>query len=175
MQADLARNYFELFGLPVAFAVDANDLAARYRTLQRNFHPDKFAHASDQERRFSVQLSARLNEALQTLKDPVKRGRYLLQLKDIATDEETDTAMTPDFLMQQMELREQLAEAPDAGALERIRAELETEFNERLTQLAELLQSKESADWLEARALVRELQFLQKLQHEVRAREEAFD
>lgn len=175
MQADLARNYFELFGLPVAFAVDANDLAARYRTLQRNFHPDKFAHASNQERRLSVQLSARLNEALQTLKDPVKRGRYLLQLKNIATDEETDTVMTPAFLMQQMELRERLADAADARSLERIRAEIENQFNERLTQLAAYLQSTESADWLEARALVRELQFLQKLQQEVRAREEALD
>ena len=175
MQADLARNYFELFGLPVAFAIDGNDLAGRYRTLQRNFHPDKFAHASDQERRLSVQLSARLNEALQTLKDPVKRGRYLLQLKNIATDEETDTVMTPAFLMQQMELREQLADACDAATLERIRAQIDRQFNEKLTQLATCLQSAAAADWLEARGLVRELQFLQKLKQEVRAREEALE
>ena len=175
MQADLARNYFELFDLPVAFAVDADDLAARYRTLQRNFHPDKFAHASDQERRLSVQLSAQLNEALQTLKDPVKRGRYLLQLKNIATDEETDTVMTPEFLTQQMELREQLEDASDAGALEGMRATIARQFEDRLAELAASLQSVEPGDWLEARALVRELQFLQKLQQEVRAREEALD
>lgn len=175
MQADIARNYFELFGLPVAFAIDSNDLAARYRTLQRNFHPDKFAHASDQERRLSVQLSARLNEALQTLKDPVKRGRYLLQLKNITTDEETDTVMAPAFLMQQMDLRERLTDASDARSLERIRADIERQFNDRLTRLAAYLQSAASADWLEARALVRELQFLQKLQQEVRAREEALE
>lgn len=175
MQADLARNYFELFGLPVAFAVDTDDLAARYRTLQRNFHPDKFAHASDQERRFSVQLSARFNEALQTLKDPVRRGRYLLQLKNIATDEETDTVMTPDFLMQQMELRERLEDAVDARALDDTRAAIARQFDERLSQLSARLESAEPGDWLEARALVRELQFLQKLQQEVRAREEALD
>lgn len=175
MQADLARNYFELFGLPVAFAIDSNDLAVRYRTLQRSFHPDKFAHASDQERRLSVQLSARLNEALQTLKDPIKRGRYLLQLRNIATDEETDTVMTPAFLMQQMELREQLADACDAAMLDRIRADIDRQFNEKLTQLAACLQSAAAADWLEARSLVRELQFLQKLQQDVRAREEALE
>ena len=175
MQADLARNYFELFGLPVAFALDSNDLAARYRTLQRNFHPDKFAHASDQERRLSVQLSARLNEALQTLKDPVKRGRYLLQLKNISTDEETDTVMTPAFLMQQMELREQLEDARDAATLERIHVDIERQFSDRLRRLGVCLQSAESGDWQQARALVRELQFLQKLQQEVRAREEALE
>lgn len=175
MQADLARNYFELFGLPVAFALDTNDLAARYRTLQRNFHPDKFAHASEQERRLSVQLSARLNEALQTLKDPVKRGRYLLQLKDIATDEETDTVMTPDFLMQQMELRERLEDARERAALAGINAEIAAQIDDRVRELGARLQSAEQGDWLEARVLVRELQFLQKLQQEVRAREEALD
>lgn len=175
MQADLARNYFELFGLPVTFAIDTDDLAARYRTLQGNFHPDKFAHASDQERRLSVQLSAQLNEALQTLKDPVKRGRYLLQLKNIATDEETDTAMTPDFLMQQMELRERLEDADDAATLADIAADIAAQLDERVSQLAARLQSVEAGDWLEARALVRELQFLQRLRQEVRAREEALD
>ena len=173
MQADLARNYFELFGLPVGFAVDSKDLAARYRTLQRNFHPDKFAHASDQERRLSMQLSARLNEGLQTLKDPVKRGRYLLQLKNIATDEETDTAMDREFLVEQMALRERLEEARDLASLVRVRADIDARFGEKVCQLEARLRSAATEDWQAARGLVRELQFLQKLLQEVRAHEEA--
>lgn len=173
MQADFARNYFELFGLPIGFAIDSKDLAARYRTLQRNFHPDKFTHASDQERRLSMQLSARLNEALQTLKDPVKRGRYLLQLKNIATDEETDTVMDRAFLIEQMTLREQLEDAGDAASLARIRGEIDARFNEKIGQLEVRLRSAASEDWQAARDLVRELQFLQKLLQEVRAQEEA--
>lgn len=175
MQADLARNYFELFGLPIGFAVDSKDLAVRYRTLQRNFHPDKFAHASDQERRLSMQLSARLNEALQTLKDPVKRGRYLLQLRNIATEEETDTVMDRAFLIDQMTLREQLEDAGDAASLARIRADIDARFNEKIGQLEMRLCSAASEDWQAARGLVRELQFLQKLLQEVRAQEEALE
>ena len=80
MQADLSKDYFELFGLPVAFDIDSNDLAVRYRQLQRQFHPDRFASAPAAERRLSVQMTAQINAAFQTLKDPVARARYLLGL-----------------------------------------------------------------------------------------------
>src|SRR5512141_1081809 len=104
------KNHFELFELPVTFDIDTDELAVRYRELQRRVHPDKYANASDQERRLSMQMTTMINEAFQTLKDPVWRGRYLLSLRGISLDDEIDTAMDPAFLTEQMELREELEE-----------------------------------------------------------------
>ena len=104
----LKQNYFELFGLEPGFEVDLSAIAESYRELQRAVHPDRFASASDQERLLSVQQAAHVNEAYQTLKSPLLRARYLLELQGIALND-TDTTMDPMFLMEQMELRESLA------------------------------------------------------------------
>src|SRR3990167_5428696 len=108
------KNHFELFGLPVAFDIDTDELAVRYRALQRRVHPDKFANASDQDRRLSLQMTALINEGFHTLKDPVRRGLYLLSLRGIDLGDETDTTMDPAFLLEQMELREELEEVRQA-------------------------------------------------------------
>ena len=76
--ANLTSNFFELFNLPIGFEIDTQDLAERYRSLQAAVHPDKFASSSDLERRIAIQQSARINEAFQTLKNPLQRARYLL-------------------------------------------------------------------------------------------------
>ena len=107
---ELTQNHFELFGLPVAFDVDAQQLAERYRELQRILHPDRYANASDRERRLSIQHAAQVNEAFQTLKSSLRRARYLLQLKGVEFDDEKETHLDPAFLMEQMELREALAD-----------------------------------------------------------------
>jgi molecular chaperone HscB len=105
---DFSKNYFELFGLPVGYIVDSAELSERYRELQRIVHPDRFANASDQERRLSVQGAALINEAYETLKDPVARGSYLLGLHGLEMDTLNESTQDMDFLMQQMELREEL-------------------------------------------------------------------
>ena len=71
----LTQNHFELFGFPLVFDIDQTQLAERYRELQRSLHPDRFANASEQERRVSVQKAAQVNEAFQTLKAPLARAR----------------------------------------------------------------------------------------------------
>jgi molecular chaperone HscB len=171
MQADLAKNYFELFDLPSTFDLDTADLAARYRELQRRFHPDRFASASEPERRLSLQLTAQVNAAFQTLKDPVARARYLLALQGVDTGEDTDTAMDPAFLMEQMELRESLAEAREAAdrhaRLESLRLRVEEDFEARSALLRTCFTENSEPARRQARNLVREMQFLQKLAHEV--------
>jgi molecular chaperone HscB len=175
MSVDLTRNHFELFGLPVSFDVDGETLALRYRDLQRALHPDRFASASDQERRLSVQQAAQVNEGFQTLKAPLARARYLLELRGLPVDDR-DTSMDPAFLMEQMELREALAEVRDAEdrflALERVRDNIE--MRERL--LIEALRSHfaddEPGSLEKARQDVRKLQFMQRLLDEAAELEE---
>jgi molecular chaperone HscB len=171
MQADLGKNYFELFGLPSTFNLDIAELAARYRDLQRRFHPDRFASASEPERRLSLQLTAQVNAAFQTLKDPVARARYLLGLQGIDTGENTDTAMDTAFLMEQMELREDLAEARAAAdrhaRLASLRQRVDREFEARSAVLRTRFAENSEPALRQARNLVREMQFLQKLAHEV--------
>ena len=119
MELDFSQNYFELFGLPVGFDVDAAALVATFRDLQSQLHPDRFATADEKQRRLSVQGASWVNEAFQTLKDPMRRARYLLELRGVAFNDETETSSDPEFLMEQMELREALGEvreAPDAWA-----------------------------------------------------------
>jgi molecular chaperone HscB len=178
MQAHaLRKNYFELFGLPVTFDLNIADLAARYRELQHNVHPDKFSHASVQERRLSVQMTSHVNEAFQTLKDPLKRGRYLLHLQGIETDEETDTVMDPAFLADQMDLRERLEEIRSRrsqASLSEFTENIKRRLRLKIDQLRlSLAQTSEEAR-VRARGLIRETQFLEKLLQETEKLEEEY-
>lgn len=171
MHAAPGKNHFELFGLPAAFDLDANDLASRYRELQRRVHPDKFANASDQERRLSVQMTAQVNEAFQTLKDPVRRGRYLLSLRGIDIDDETDTSMDPAFLMEQMEWRENLEEIRLADNPNKQLVELASRIGQRMQDkighFRRAFEKDTPEETSKARNIVREMQFLEKMQQEI--------
>ncbi|ERM62147.1 cobalamin (5'-phosphate) synthase, partial [Vibrio mimicus CAIM 1883] len=101
-------NYFELFGLPIQFELDGSLLSSQFRTLQKRFHPDNFATASERDRLLAVQQAAQINDAYQTLKDPIRRAEYLLSLQGIEMNAEQQTLQDPMFLMEQMELREEL-------------------------------------------------------------------
>jgi molecular chaperone HscB len=174
MPVELSSNHFELFGLPLSFELDRGRLDARYRELQRQVHPDRFASASDQQRRISMQQAARLNEAYQVLKDPLRRGRYLLELRGQDFDDQQQSLRDTAFLMEQMDLREELeavAEAQDplgvlAGFIGRVRAS----FRALQEDLATCLASSEGVPE-GAVALVLKMQFYRKLEEEAEARE----
>lgn len=110
----LAKNYFELFGLPVAFTVDAASLVRRFRELQRQFHPDRYAAAPDHEKRLALQYATYINEAHDCLKSPLCRAQYLMELAGFPRQDSTTQNDTV-FLLQQMEWREALeaANTPD--------------------------------------------------------------
>jgi molecular chaperone HscB len=168
MKPEFTRNHFELLGLPVAYAVDAAELEHAYRDLQGRVHPDRFAAASEAERRVALQWAARANEAYRTLRHPVERARYLLGLKGFDTGEESNTSMPPDFLMQQMEWRESVSEARgrrDAAALEALRGEIHAERGDMLSRLARALGGERNYD--AGCSLVRKLRFLDKLEAEI--------
>jgi molecular chaperone HscB len=157
----------------VKYAVDPARLELGYRELQSQVHPDRFAAATEAERRVAMQWATRANEAFRTLRDPVHRARYLLSLKGYDTGEETNTAMPPDFLMQQMEWREAVADARrahDAPVLQRLRAELDAARREMLALLERALDADANFD--AGCSLVRKLRFLEKLDEDI---EEALD
>lgn len=170
MSSVLTQNYFDIFSLPPRYGVDRAALDARYRDLQRSVHPDRFASGSDQERRISMQQAARINEAYQVLRDPLRRGRYLLELRGIGVDERQGAHQAPEFLMQQMELRETLAgvreqDAP-LEALARLAADIEARFQELELRFGQVLDA-DAGDAAEAAALVQKMQFFTRLQHQV--------
>ncbi len=165
-------NYFDLFGLPRQFALDKAVLTERYRDLQRQVHPDRFAGASDQERRLSVQRAAVINDAFNTLKSPLERGRYLLRLHGHEVDEENNTAMDPMFLMEQMELREALEGVRGSADPLGRTGELIDELAVRLKKLEAGLGEALAVEAFEAAAgEVRKMQFFAKLLAEAEALE----
>ncbi len=175
MQPVLGKNHFELFALPASFEVDLEDLALRYRELQRAVHPDRFANASEQEKRLSVQQAAQINEAFQVLKQPLSRARYLLEINGLPLND-TDTQMAPDFLMEQMTLREALSEVQGAeepfDALNRVRDTIETREREFVDSLRQSFADGSPEAHAYARDLVRKMQFMQRLLGEVDNMEE---
>ncbi len=95
--AALTQNYFELFSLPVSFTVELQQLSANFRALQQSVHPDRYANASAQEKRLSVQRAAQINEAHQVLKSPQRRARYILELQGVVFDDQANPVMEPMF------------------------------------------------------------------------------
>jgi molecular chaperone HscB len=162
------HNHFDLFGLAPAYALETDALERSYREIQSRVHPDRFAHAGDAERRASLQWTTRVNEAYRTLKDPVQRAKHLLELHGVDLAFETNTAMPPDFLMQQMELRESVEDAvkrKDADGLDKLRKNLGKERQALEKTIAEAIDAKK--DYAAATGLVRKLQFLDKLDTEI--------
>ncbi len=173
-------NYFKLFGLKTDFLLDISQLSEAFQQLQKTAHPDKFAHASSQEQLLAVQKSATINEAYQTLKDPLKRAEYLLKLRETEMPSEQASFQDNAFLMQQMELREMLAEVKQAddidAALLEVRTVLDSEYQQLFTQLQQLLSLNSENANQQASNVLRKLKFFQKLQIEVdRLEEQLFD
>ena len=164
--------HFALFELQPSFNLDLDQLAVRYRELARSVHPDRFADASEREQRLALEQSASLNEAYQTLKSPPKRARYLLALKGGELPLEV-TVHDPQFLLQQMELREELEDLQDMAGV--------AAFKRRLKAAQDELNQSFAACWddaaqrEQAERLMRRMQFLDKLTYEVRQLEERLD
>lgn len=168
------RNFFDLFGLPVRYGVDRDVLDRRYRDLQRAAHPDRFASATEQARRISMQQAADVNEGYRVLRDPLARARYLLELRGYRFRDEHHTTDDADFLMEQMELREALEQIPEAAdplaAVAAFSRQIEARSNELADSLGDSLDAAE-ADVERAVEQVMKLQFYRKLQDQAAALE----
>jgi molecular chaperone HscB len=107
-------NYFELFEIPVSLKVDGTALAKKYFELQKKYHPDYYSNASDEEQAEVLEKAAQINKAFKTFKNPDETIKYVLMQKALLEEEEK-YQLPPDFLMEMMELNEQLAEAAFDG------------------------------------------------------------
>lgn len=176
---DFHQNHFRLFGLPEQFALDLDDLSERYLRLRQTVHPDLYATAGEREKRLSLQASTQVNEAYQTLKDPLARARYLMTLLTGGQGDDQETTKDMAFLMEQMELREALAaarEAPDPLAgVAAVRNRLSGQSRQLIGQLAASLEPASDLDQTATRELIRKLQFVRKCDAEAEALEAELD
>ena len=162
---NLQSTDFELFQIPELFLQDRAQLDARWKELQREAHPDKFAAQGAAAQRIAMQWSVRINEAYQRLKDPVQRAAYLCELHGAQINAENNTAMPAAFLMQQMELREALDEASTEENLDQISQQASGILREQLLKAEQLLDG--SKDYPAAAQAVRALLFVQKFQADI--------
>lgn len=167
-------NYFEIFHLPIAFELDSVELASRYRQLQQQYHPDKFAAASEADRSRALQWAAEINAAFNTLKEPVARAEYLLSLQGLEIRGEQQTLQDLDFLEQQWAWREALEALPAATDPLLASANLAEELSltQRQMQTA-LSQTLAAGEWPAAADWVRKLKFMAKLQLELERLEDS--
>ena len=164
----LQANDFELFDVPVQFAQDRAQLDTRWKALQREAHPDRFAAEGAAAQRLAMQWSVRINEAYQRLKDPLKRAAYLCEIQGAPVQAENNTAMPAAFLMQQMAWRENLDETDSAEGLEALANEVAAEQRRVLQELARLLDDSKAP--AQAVGQVRALMFIERFTQEVDAK-----
>jgi molecular chaperone HscB len=143
LEQQYPENYFSLLGLPISFDIDKDLLIKNYHEIQRSIHPDNFANAGDRERRLSVQKAAQINDALNSLKNPLPRAIYLLSLFAIELSDNKHVA--PEFLMEQMELREALSQVNDKtdpfAELDVLINNVNTRIEHSISQLSQLFES----------------------------------
>ena len=170
MDEFLRKNYFELFALPLQFDIDLLVLREKYRELQKAVHPDRFTAEAAQSQRLALQYTAQANQAFQTLKDPVSRGFYLLELLGHSNQPESATIQDGMFLMRQMELRERMENA-DASELEAMLHEVDDETGELEQQISQSFQQiARIKNFDQAEALLKKMQFYKRLLQEIEER-----
>lgn len=168
MTLSLQSTDFDIFGLEPRFSIVREALDARWKDLQREAHPDRFATASAAAQREAMQWSVRINEAYQRLKDPLKRAAYLCELNGAPIRAEDNTAMPPAFLMQQMQWREDLDDAQSEADLERMAADVATARREMLDALQRTADVQR--DFAALAQQVRALMFVERFARDVEAR-----
>jgi molecular chaperone HscB len=168
LAASLSDTDFVLFGLVEQFAQDGAVLADKWKALQREAHPDKFAAQGAAAQRLAMQWSVRINEGYQRLKDPLKRAAYLCELRGAAINADNNTAMPAAFLMQQIEWREAADDATSDGQIETLLTEVSNAKQNLLAQCGRALD--ETNDPQVALGLVRSLMFLDKFESELEDR-----
>ena len=167
---NLQSDDFELFGVPRRFTQERSALDARWKELQREAHPDRFAAQGEAAQRVAMQWSVRINEAYQRLKDPQRRAAYLCELHGAPIRAEDNTAMPAEFLMQQMQWREDLEDASSAAAVDALDTEVQQARRAALERCATLIDTQH--DFVGAAQQVRALMFIARFAKDIGQRQD---
>ncbi len=170
MNLNLQSSDFELFGVPERFEQERAAIDARWKELQREAHPDRFAAQGAAAQRIAMQWSVRINEAYQRLKEPLKRAAYLCELRGAPIAAESNTAMPAQFLIEQMQWREELDDAQGEADLDVLEGQLKAARSDALERIRKLLD--EDNDAAGAAREVRALMFIERFGRDVEARME---
>ncbi len=162
----MTQNFFTLLNLPEAFVVDLKKLDQHYQAIQKEIHPDRFASLNDETKMESVKKTAQVNDAYQTLKSPIRRAEYLLHLYGFDINDEKYTAVPQDFLLQQMEWREELeTHTKNKEALEKLASVVAIKKKQKIDLLPTYFDKKNNLP--EAIKITRELNFIEKIEQHI--------
>ncbi len=165
---NLGQTYFELFGINPVFEIDYSHLHAEQLRLQAAYHPDRFVSATERDKRISVQVASWVNQAYETLQDPVKRSRYLLEINGADIPDDSATTSDSEFLMEQIELREQLESCRHGEDGLQRSSEIEVILQRRADELArEFTAHFEIAEFGKAVLISQKMQFIQRIQQQL--------
>lgn len=164
---------FTLFGLPRRQRLDRARLDERWRALQAEAHPDRFAAEGAAAQRIAMQWALRINEAHRRLKDPLERAAYLCELAGVPVGASDNTAMPRAFLLQQMQWREALEEAVGAAAVHALDAQVQQAEAQSMAELEAALD--DAGDASAAAAQVRALMFVRRFRHDIERRLDTLD
>ncbi|MDV5225012.1 co-chaperone HscB [Providencia manganoxydans] len=166
-------DYFTLFGFTPSYTIDSEQLVQRFQSLQRQYHPDRYATCTEQEKMQALQQAATINAAYQALRHPLKRAEYMLLLQGIDINNEQHTMHDTAFLMEQLELREELDNIENNSHA----ADLLVDFIKNVQQMqktrsAMMVTQLDEEQWEQAADTVRKLRFLDRLQQQAEQLEE---
>ena len=165
---DFSQTYFELFGLDPVFDIDYSRLHAEQQGLQAIYHPDRYVSASERDKRVSVQVASWVNQAYETLQDPVKRSRYLLEINGADIPDDSTTTSDTAFLMEQIELREQVESCRQGEDGLQRSDRIGAGLAHRANQLAaEFVSHFEASQFDQAITSSRKMQFVQRIQQQL--------
>jgi molecular chaperone HscB len=165
---DLSQTYFELFGMNPVFDIDCSRLHAEQQRLQATYHPDRYVSASERDKRVSVQVASWVNQAYETLQDPVKRSRYLLEINGADIPDDSTTTSDTEFLMEQIEFREQVESCRQGEDGLQRSDQIETRLAHRADELAsEFVSHFTAAEFDKAIVSSRKMQFIQRIQQQL--------
>ena len=165
---DFSQTYFELFELNPVFEIDARRSHAEQQRLQAIYHPDRYVNASDRDKRVSVQVASWINQAYETLQDPVKRSRYLLEISGATISDDSSTTSDTEFLMEQIELREEVESCRHSEDALHHSEQIELRLAQRADQLAsEFVANFDTPDLDAALLSSRKMQFIQRIQQQL--------
>ena len=170
---DIKQDFFQLYDLPRSYLIDLNQLQRHHRKLQQQFHPDRYVTAMAADQRLAVQVTAYLNQAFKTLKDPVSRGVYLLELAGLQPLAAENTQMPTDFLLQQIGFRESIEAVPEAMDQGKTISDLFNLLKHQVKEIvAEFDDAYKAERLLEAEVAIRKLQFMARLQQQLQLQQE---